>query len=181
VTIVIALGAHRPWTKRTWPRRRRDRTDHVDLQSTIYENLVHKVRPRNRYLRQPFLRSRPQIGLSFITSHPMAGFGEARSFAGAGRHRNLDAESISWSPGPRRDWLCGRQQVRAEIEDVARKAGLNSASMPSATLATAGIFAEIWWPLTVGPELAMKVYATPAPPLDIGIPIPGPRFGICRQ
>lgn len=181
VTIVIALGAHRSMDRKDMVKKLGKEI--VETMSIYnhhpYEYLVHmgkSSRGTDIYVNRFFAEADLKIGLSFITPHPLAGFGGGGKIVLPGLG-GIDTLEQNHRPGVR--GVAGGigfvegNEVRAEIEDVARKVGLEfSVNVVGNPLAqTAGIFAgDLVAAHRKAVELATKVYATLAPPLlDIGI------------
>jgi len=180
-TIVIALGAHRFMDQRDMVKKLGEEI--VETMSIYnhhpYEHLLHlgkSIRGTDIYVNRFFGDADLKIGLSFITPHPLAGFGGGGKIILPGLG-GIDTLEQNHRPGVRGvsggiGFVEGNE-VRAEIEDVARKVGLEfSINVVGNSLAqTAGLFAgDLVEAHRAAVGLAMKVYATPAPPLlDIGI------------
>jgi nickel-dependent lactate racemase len=181
VTIVIALGAHRSMDKKDMVKKLGE-----EIVQTMaiynhhpYEHLLHvgkSSRGTDIYVSRFFADADLKIGLSFITPHPMAGFGGGGKIILPGLG-GIDTLEQNHRPGVRGvsggiGFVEGNE-VRAEIEDVARKVGLEFSInvVGNSSAQTAGIFAgDLVAAHRKAVELATRVYATPAPPLlDIGI------------
>lgn len=181
VIIVIALGAHRTMDKRDMVKKLGEEI--VETMSIYnhhpYEHLVSmgkSSRGTDIFVNRFFAEADLKIGLSFITPHPMAGFGGGGKIILPGlggietliQNHRPGVRGVSGGIG-----FVEGNEVRAEIEDVARKVGLEFSinAVGNSQAQTAGIFSgDLVAAHRAAVGLATKVYATPAPPLlDIGI------------
>ena len=181
VTIVIALGAHRTMDKKDMVKKLGEEIvetmaiyNHHPYEYLLY--LGQSSRGTDIHVNRFFGEADLKIGLSFVTPHPLAGFGGGGKIILPGLG-GIDTLEQNHRPGVRGvsggiGFVDGNE-VRAEIEDVARKVGLEfSINVVGNSLAqTAGIFAgDLVAAHRAAVQLATKVYATPAPPLlDIGV------------
>jgi nickel-dependent lactate racemase len=128
VTIVIALGAHRSMDKKDMVKKLGEEI--VETMSIYnhhpYEYLVHmgkSGRGTDIYVNRFFAEADLKIGLSFITPHPMAGFGGGGKIVLPGLG-GIDTLEQNHRPGVRGvsggiGFVEGNE-VRVEMEDVAR-------------------------------------------------------------
>jgi nickel-dependent lactate racemase len=181
VTIVIALGAHRSLDLRDMVKKLGQQI--VESMAIYnhhpYENLAYlgkSSRGTDIYVNRFFAEADLKIGLSFITPHPLAGFGGGGKIVLPGLG-GIDTLEQNHRPGVRGvsggiGFVEGNE-VRAEIEEVARRVGLEFSInvVGNSRGQTAGIFAgDLVAAHRAAVDLAMKVYATPAPPLlDIAV------------
>jgi len=181
VLIIFAIGAHRPMMREDMIKKLG--IDMVDrfaiVNHHIYENLAYLGEtshgtPIN--VNNFFVDADLRIGVGFISPHPLAGFGGGGKIVLPGL---AGADTIQLSHGRARTEKAGGlgsiegNEPREEIEEVARKAGLDAIvnTVGNSSGKTAGVFVgDSVDAHRAGVQLAQQVYATEVPQnLDIGV------------
>jgi len=186
ITIVMAIGCHRPLMKADLEKKLGKKManrfavyNHHPFENVVHVGTTSRGTPVtiNRY----FVESDVKIGIGFITPHPIAAFGGGGKIVipGLGSidtiHRNHTPafQGKIGNTGFSKGYDINSNELRADIEEGARMAGLNAVvnSVGTSQGKTAGVFVgDLVQAHRAAVELARKVYKTEAPcDVDIGI------------
>jgi len=171
ITIVMAFGAHRAMTRGDLEKKLgREIVDTIAVYNHVpYENLVcigKSSQGSSIYVNKTFAEADFKIGLGFIMPHPTAGFGGGGKIVLPGV---CGIETLVHSHRPAHAGKTGallevkKNQFRQEIEEIARKAGLDIIvnAVGSSPEEMAGVFVgDMVDAHREGVKLAQEVYST---------------------
>jgi nickel-dependent lactate racemase len=186
IKIIMAIGCHRPLMKADQEKKLGKKManrfavyNHHPFENVVNVGTTSRGTPIiiNRY----FVESDVKIGVGFITPHPIAAFGGGGKIVVPGLgsidtiHRNHTPafQGKIGNTGFSQGYDINANELRADIEEGARMAGLNAVvnSVGTSQGKTAGVFVgDLVQAHRAAVELARKVYKTEAPcDVDIGI------------
>jgi lactate racemase len=186
IKIIMAIGCHRPLMKADQEKKLGKKManrfavyNHHPFENVVNVGTTSRGTPViiNRY----FVESDVKIGIGFITPHPIAAFGGGGKIVIPGMgsidtiHRNHTPafQGKIGNTGFSRGYDINSNELRADIEEGARMAGLNAVvnSVGTSEGKTAGVFVgDLVQAHRAAVDLARQVYKTEAPcDVDIGI------------
>ncbi len=180
ITIIPALGAHRPMQRADFMKKLGTRIlDTINVENHHpYENLVYigdSKKGTPIYLNKTYYQADVKIAVGTVVPHPLAGFGGGAKIIlpGVCGIQTLEANHKAGVRGIGIG-LGIITELRKDIEDVCQKAGLDFTINTVSTMrrGIAGVFAGHFIDAhRKAIELAKKVYSTELPPelrLDVG-------------
>jgi len=133
ITIIIAVGAHRPLTRKNLIKKvGRKVVNEIPIYNHCpYENLEYlgqTLRGTPIYVNKTFFEADLKIGVGFIMPHALAGFGGGAKIVVPGL---AGIQTLEYNHRPAFSGITGKilnvksNQMRSEIEEIAQKIGLD--------------------------------------------------------